>query len=113
LVEQGADLGGVVLVAVGQRGRHDPTRAGVHAQVQLLPRPAPLRAVLLDQPLAGADQLQSRAVHQQVQRLGIAVSAVAHPRAVRLRPRYLQRLGPATQGRVVRHGEVEPEQADD
>src|SRR4051812_33088057 len=115
LVEQGADLGGVVLAAVGQRGRHDPAGPGVHAQVHLAPGAAPLRAVLLHQPLARAVELQPRAVDQQVQGLGTAagVVAVARPRAARLRPRHLQRLGPAAQGGVVRHGEVEPEQADD
>src|SRR3954462_4199485 len=111
LVEQGTDLGGVVHVAVGQRGRHDPAGPGVHAQVHLAPGAAPLRAVLLHQPLARAVELQPRAVHQQVQGLGVV--AVARPRAARLRPRHLQRLGPAAQGGVVGHGEVEPEQADD
>ncbi len=36
LVQQGADLGGVVHVAVGQRGRHDPAGIGVHAEVEML-----------------------------------------------------------------------------
>src|SRR3954468_1213791 len=52
LVQQGADLGGVVLVAVGQGGGHDPAGLGVHAEMELPPRPASLGAVLLDQPLA-------------------------------------------------------------
>src|SRR4051812_3427498 len=113
LVQQGADLGGVVLVAVGQRGGHDPAGLGVHAEMELPPRPAPLGAVLLDQPLARAGELQPRAVDQQVHGAGIAASAAIRPVAARLRPRHLQRLGPAAQGGVVRHGEVEPEQADD
>src|SRR4051794_24085460 len=87
------------------------------APYKLPPRPAPLGAVLLDQPLARAVELQPRAVHQQVHGPGIApripTGAVARPRAARLRPRHLQRLGPAAQGGVVRHGEVEPEEADD
>jgi hypothetical protein len=33
LVEQGTGLGAVVRLAAGQRGRHDPARVGVHAQV--------------------------------------------------------------------------------
>ncbi len=36
LVEQGTALGGVVHVAVGQRGRHDPAGIGVHAEVEML-----------------------------------------------------------------------------
>jgi hypothetical protein len=54
LVEQGAELGGGVRVAAARRGRHDPPRVGVHAQVHLAPGPAPLRAVLLDQPSVDA-----------------------------------------------------------
>jgi hypothetical protein len=60
--------------------------------------------VFLLQPLARAAQAQARAVHQQVQ--GLAVPAW-------LRARHLQRLGPAAQGRVVRHAQLQPEQADD
>ena len=60
--------------------------------------------MLLAQPFARATQLQTRAVHQQVQRLGIPASAW---------PRHLQRLGPAAQGRVVRHWEVKPQQVDE
>src|SRR3954447_22756190 len=112
-VQQGADLGGVVFVAVGQGGGHDPAGLGVHAEMELPPRPAPLGAVLLDQPRARAVELQPRAVDQQVHGAGIAASAAIRTVAARLRPRHLQRLGPAAQGGVVRHGEVEPEQADD
>ena len=62
LVQQGADLGGVVFVAIGQGGGHDPAGLGVHAEMELPPRPAPLGAVLLDQPLARATR------HRQVKR---------------------------------------------
>src|SRR3954464_10050506 len=113
LVQQGADLGGIVFVAVGQGGGHDPAGLGVHAEMELPPRPAPLGAVLLHQPLARAVELQPRAVDQQVHGAGIAASAAIGTVAARLRPRHLQRLGPAAQGGVVRHGGVEPEQADD
>src|SRR3954453_6798311 len=113
LVQHGADLGGVVFVALGQGGGHDPAGLGVHAETELPPRPAPLGAVLLDQPLARALELQPRAVDQQVHGAGIAASAATRTVAARLRPRHLQRLGPAAQGGVVRHGEIEPEQADD
>src|SRR4051812_17009072 len=76
-------------------------------------RSAWIGAVLLHQPLARAVELQPRAVDQQVHGAGIAASAATRTVAARLRPRHLQRLGPAAQGGVVRHGEVEPEQADD
>src|SRR4051794_13001578 len=79
------------------------------APYKLPPRPAPLGAVLLDQPLARAVELQPRAVDQQVHGAGIAASAATRPVTARLRPRHLQHLGPAAQGGVVRHGEVEPE----
>src|SRR3954463_4193425 len=75
LVQQGADLGGVVFVAVGQGGGHDPASLGVHAEMELPPRPAPLGAVLLDPPRARAVELQPRAVDQQVHGAGIAASA--------------------------------------
>jgi len=60
--------------------------------------------MLLDQPLTRTAKLQAGAVHQKVQ--GLAVPA--HSRAW-----HLQRLRSAAQDRVVRHGESEPEQADD
>ena len=62
--------------------------------------------------LARADQLQT----QQVQGLGAAIrtaGGVVRPRAARLRPRHLQRLGPAAQGGMVGNGESETQQAND
>ena len=102
LVEQGADLRAIIGILVGQHRRDDPAGVGVRREMQLSPGPAPPGAVLLDQPLARAAELQPRAVHQQV-----------HRPAARLRPRHLQRLGPAAQGGVVRHGEIETEQLED
>ena len=86
LVEQGANLGAIIGILVGQHRRDDLAGVGIHAEVQLPPGPARAGAVLLDQPLARATQLQARAVHQQVH--GFAVAA-------RSWPRHLQRLGPA------------------
>jgi len=40
LIEQGADLGAVVDLLGGQRGCDDLAAAGIHADVQLSPRPA-------------------------------------------------------------------------
>ena len=59
LVEQGLNLGGVIDVAVGQDGSDDPAGHRVEADVQLAPGAPPAGAVLLDQPLARAAQLQS------------------------------------------------------
>src|SRR3954454_25350905 len=87
----------------------DASGLGVHAEMELPPRPAPLGAVLPDQPIARAVELQPRAVDQQVHGAGIAASAALRTVAARLRPRHLQGLGRAAQGGVVRHGEVEPE----
>ena len=101
-VEQGTDLGAVVGILVGQHRGDDPAGIGVRREMQHSPGPAPLGAVLLDQPLARAAELQPRAVHQQV-----------HRRAPRLWSRHLQRLGPAAQGAVVRHREIEAEQLQD
>src|SRR6202045_171261 len=50
----------------GQRRRDDPAGVGIDTDVQFAPRPAPARTVLLDQPFAGARQLQPSAVHQQM-----------------------------------------------
>ena len=50
-----------------------------------------------------ASRPQAGAVHQQVQGLAMAT---------RLRAWHLERFRPAAQGRVVRHGQNEPEQAD-
>jgi hypothetical protein len=72
--------------------------------MELSPRPARrARAVLLGQPLARATQLEPRAVHEEMQGLGIAattgVAAGARPRLW-----HLQRRGPATERRVVWSG---------
>ena len=56
------------------------------------------------QPLAGATQLEARAVHQQVHGFGTGAGSW---------PWHLQRFRPAAQCAVVRDGEIEPEQAYD
>src|SRR4051794_15346502 len=60
--------------------------------------------MLLDQPLPGPAELQTRAVHQQMNGLRIAA---------RPRPRHLQGFGPAAQGGVVGSSEIETQQAND
>ncbi len=102
LIEQRPDLRGIVDVAGGQRRRRDLPGVGIHGDVQLAPGPPCLRAVLLEQPFARAAKLQPGAVHQQVHGTG------AWPRT-----NHIQRLGPAAQGGVVRHREIEAEQGDD
>src|SRR3982751_961012 len=68
LVEHGAELSGIVHLLGRQRRGDDRAGLGIDAQVQFSPGFAPLRAVLLDQPLARPAQLQPGAVDQQVQR---------------------------------------------
>ena len=65
LIEQGANLRGIVDVVGGQRGRLDLPGVGVHGDVQLAPGPPCLGSVLLEQPFAGAAEFQPGAVDQQ------------------------------------------------
>ena len=71
--------------------------------MQLPPGSAAGRAVLFDQPFAGSAELQTGAVHQQMQRAGSGSPERRH----------LQRLGPAAQRGMVRHREIKSEQSDD
>src|SRR5215207_2775491 len=68
LLEQGADLGGVALVVARQLGREDLARAGINRQMKLAPGPLAPLAVLLDQPLARAVDLQAGRVDHDVNR---------------------------------------------
>src|SRR5215213_1340010 len=56
LVEQGTNLRAVIGILIGQLRRNDLPSVGIHAEVELSPRPARAGAVLLDQPLARATQ---------------------------------------------------------
>ena len=67
LVEQRPDLGSVIDTTIGQRGGHDPAAGCVHADMQDPPRAPLFGPMLLEQPLPGPAQLQSRAVYQQMQ----------------------------------------------
>ena len=67
-VEQGAGPRAVVGVVIGPLRRDDPPGVGVRGEMQHSPGPAPLGAVLLDEPLARAAEPQTGAVHQQVHR---------------------------------------------
>src|SRR3954462_568578 len=96
LVQQRTDLRAVIDVVGGQRGRHDLARVGISAEVHLAPGPARAGAVLLDQPLARAAQLQARAVDQQVHGLGAGPWSWD-----------LHGLGAAAQGGVVGNRESE------
>jgi hypothetical protein len=104
LTKQRADLRGVIHIVRRQIGRDDLARLGIQADMQLPPGAAGLGAVLLDQPLAGATELQSRAVHQQMHRF----STTAGPRSG-----HLQCLASPAQGGVVRHREIKTEKADE
>jgi len=103
LVEQGGYLRGIIDVAVGQDGGDDPAAHRVEADVQLAPGTPPAGAVLLDQPLARAAQLQSRTVNQQVDRSASRAG---------LR-RQLQGLGPPAEGGEIGHRQVEVKQLED
>jgi hypothetical protein len=59
LIEQRSDLGSVIDVSVGQDGGDDPADHRVKADMQLAPRAPLAGAVLLNQPLARAAQLQA------------------------------------------------------
>ena len=99
LVEQGANLGTVVGLFGRERSGDDLAGVGIHADVQLPPRPSRLGAVLLQQLPPRAAPAKARAVHQQVQ--GLAAPA-------QLRARHHHSLGPVDQGRVVRHAQSSP-----
>ena len=63
--------------------------------------------MLLGELFAHAAQLETRAVHEKMQGLGIAATAGVRPRLW-----HLQRRDPATEDRMVRHAQRQPEQAD-
>src|SRR5688500_18656106 len=58
-VEQGTDLSAIITLTAGQRCGHDLPGVGVYTEMQFPPRPARAGVVFLDQPLAGATQLQA------------------------------------------------------
>ena len=103
LVEQGLNLRAIIDIAGGQLGGEDLSRLGIHADVQLAPGPAPLGAMLLDQPLAGPTEPQARAVDQQVNGPSGAWTWLWD----------LQGLGASAQGRVIRHRQIQAEQPED
>jgi hypothetical protein len=98
LVEQGLDLRGVIDVTVGQEGGHDPAGHRVEADVQ---RSAACWCRV--SPLARATQLQSRTVHQQVDR----------PTGGAGLRWQLQALSPSAEGGIIRNRQVETELSGD
>src|SRR3954449_11242843 len=93
-VTPASPLGRAAWSDISDRGASDE-RLTSRAPYKLAPGAACPAAVLLDQPLAGAAQLQARAIDQQVQR----PAARGWPGS-----RHLRRLGPTAQGGMVRHG---------
>src|SRR5690348_1258581 len=84
LRKQGTDLRAVIDILAGQVGGDDLSRVGVHADMELCPRPTRPCGVLLDEPLTGTAELEPCAVlHQQVYQL-----------AARSWSRHLQCLAP-------------------
>ena len=70
LIEQWTDLGSVALLVARQLGGEDLAATRVNGQIQLAPRPGAALAVLFDQPLAGAVNLQARRVEGSVRACG-------------------------------------------
>ena len=68
LLKQGTDLRAVIDILAGQLGGNDLSRVGVHPDMELSPGPTRLCGVLLDEPLTGTAELETCAVHQQVNR---------------------------------------------
>ena len=93
----------VVNFLLRQLNGDDLAAVAIDADMQLAPGAPSGGAVLLDQPFAGAAQLQPGAVDEQVQ----GSAAELPPQ------RHGHRPGPAAQGRMVRHRQIEPKQADD
>jgi hypothetical protein len=58
LTKQPADLGGVIHIVRRQLGRNDLVRLSIGPDMQLPPGAAGLRGLVLNQPLAGAAELQ-------------------------------------------------------
>jgi hypothetical protein len=75
----------------------------IDADMQLAPGAAAGRAVLFNQPFAGSAELQTSAVHEQMQRAGTGSPKRWHR----------QRPGSAAQRGMIRHGEIKAEQSDD
>jgi hypothetical protein len=57
LLEQRANLGGIIRLRAGQHRRDDLARVGIDPEVQGAPGPTRFRAMLLAQPFARATQL--------------------------------------------------------
>src|SRR6202789_163394 len=70
LIEKRVNHSSIVDILPGHRDGDDLAAIGIDADMQLAPRPAAGRAVLFDQPFAGAAQLQTSAIHEQMQWAG-------------------------------------------
>ncbi len=68
LTEQPANHRGIVDFLPGHLDRDDLAAIGIDANVQLASGPAAGRAVLFDRPFVGSAELQTSAVHEQMQR---------------------------------------------
>ncbi len=102
-VEQGLDPGGVIDVTVGQDGSDDPAAHRIEADMQFAPRAPLAGAMFLNQPFTGAAQLQSRAVHQQVDRSASRAGLC----------RQLQVPGSSAEDGEIGYRQVEAEQMED
>ena len=93
--------GAVAIAAGGELDGSDVGRGCIHREMHLAPLASTLDTVLAGLPFTVAQELDPGAVHQQIQR----------PRSATIGDLNLQGLLPAAEGRIVRHGPVQPRQA--
>src|ERR1700730_13607539 len=99
LLQQGTDLRAVIDILAGQLGGDDLSSIGVHPDMELSPGPTRPCGVLLDEPLTGTAELETCAVHQQVDRF-----------AARSWLRHRQCLAPSAERRMVWRREIKAKQ---
>lgn len=78
LIEKRVNHRSIVDIPLGHLDGDDLAAIGIDADMQFAPGPAAGHAVLFDQLFAGAAQLQTGAVHEQMQRAGTAASMMRH-----------------------------------
>ncbi len=105
LPEQWADLGDIALLVACQLAGEDLAGARIDCEMEFAPGPGIALAMLLDQPLACAVDLQARRVDHDVHR----------PASLGVRQRRSEcQPGTAPRERgVVGHADIDPEQAGD
>gem|GEM_PF-1515539 len=98
LIHQVRQDGTVAFPAGGELDGADVGGGGVHGKMDLAPLASPLNAMIAGLPLAIAEELDTGAVHQQVQ----------WPASTAIRDLHLQSLLPSAQRGVVRNRPIQP-----